>query len=91
MRAPLKTALASWAPSINIIIIIIIIIIVIIMDKNEEFYNYVNYHSKKKIIKLSFKNHDRVNLLLMRWQVIESLGSSIKCSFLSRFCTDLRN
>ena len=26
MRAPLKTALASWAPSINIIIIIIIII-----------------------------------------------------------------
>ena len=27
MRAPLKTALASWAPSINIIIIIIIIII----------------------------------------------------------------
>ena len=24
MRAPLKTALASWAPSINIIIIIII-------------------------------------------------------------------
>ena len=28
MRAPLKTALASWAPSINIIIIIIIIIII---------------------------------------------------------------
>ena len=27
MRAPLKTALASWAPSMNIIIIIIIIII----------------------------------------------------------------
>ena len=27
LRAPLKTALASWAPSINIIIIIIIIII----------------------------------------------------------------
>ena len=27
MRASLKTALASWAPSINIIIIIIIIII----------------------------------------------------------------
>ena len=27
MRAPLKTALASWTPSINIIIIIIIIII----------------------------------------------------------------
>ena len=26
MRAPLKTTLASWAPSINIIIIIIIII-----------------------------------------------------------------
>ena len=26
MRAPLKTALVSWAPSINIIIIIIIII-----------------------------------------------------------------
>ena len=31
MRAPLKTTLASWAPSINIIIIIIIIIIVIII------------------------------------------------------------
>ena len=30
MRAPLKTALASWAPSINIIIIIIIIITIII-------------------------------------------------------------
>ena len=28
MRVPLKTALASWAPSINIIIIIIIIIII---------------------------------------------------------------
>ena len=28
MWAPLKTALASWAPSINIIIIIIIIIII---------------------------------------------------------------
>ena len=26
MRAPLKTAVASWAPSLNIIIIIIIII-----------------------------------------------------------------
>ena len=31
MRAPLKTALASWAPSINIIIIIIIIITIIII------------------------------------------------------------
>ena len=31
MRAPLKTALASWAPSINIIIIIIIVIIIIII------------------------------------------------------------
>ena len=31
MRAPLKTALASWAPSINIIIIIIIIVIIIII------------------------------------------------------------
>ena len=28
MRAPLKTALMSWDPSINIIIIIIIIIII---------------------------------------------------------------
>ena len=27
MRAPLKTALASWAPSINIIIIIIITVL----------------------------------------------------------------
>ena len=33
MRAPLKTALASWAPSINIIIIIIIIIIKFIQVK----------------------------------------------------------
>ena len=31
MRAPLKTASASWAPSINIIIIIIIIINIIII------------------------------------------------------------
>ena len=29
MRAPLKTALASWAPSINIIIIIIIILLLL--------------------------------------------------------------
>ena len=28
MRAPLKTAVASWAPSLNITIIIIIIIII---------------------------------------------------------------
>ena len=27
MRAPLKTAVASWAPSLNIIIIIIIIVL----------------------------------------------------------------
>ena len=32
MRAPLKTALASWAPSINIIIIIIIIIIKLLLS-----------------------------------------------------------
>ena len=31
MRAPLKAALASWAPSLNIIVIIIIIIIIIII------------------------------------------------------------
>ena len=31
VRAPLRTALASWAPSINIIIIIIITIIIIII------------------------------------------------------------
>ena len=31
MRVPLKTTLASWAPSINIIIIIIIINIIIII------------------------------------------------------------
>ena len=36
MRAPLKTAMASWAPSINIIIIIIIIIIVINITVLEE-------------------------------------------------------
>ena len=35
MRAPLKTALASCAPSINIIIIIIIIIIFVLFLKNE--------------------------------------------------------
>ena len=33
MRAPLKTTLASWAPSINTGIIIIIIIIIIIRKK----------------------------------------------------------
>ena len=32
MRAPLKTALASWAPSINIIIIIIITTILLIIN-----------------------------------------------------------
>ena len=32
MRAPLKTALASWAPSTNIIIIIIIIIIKLLLS-----------------------------------------------------------
>ena len=36
MRAPLKTALASWAPSINIITIIIIIIIIIISLSKQE-------------------------------------------------------
>ena len=35
MRAPLKTTLASWAPSINIIIIIIIVIIIIIIRKKK--------------------------------------------------------
>ena len=35
MRAPLKTTLASWAPSINIIIIIIIIIVIIIIRKKK--------------------------------------------------------
>ena len=32
MRAPLKTALVSWAPSINIIIIIIITTILLIIN-----------------------------------------------------------
>ena len=31
MRAPLKTAVASWAPSLNITIIIIIVIIIIVL------------------------------------------------------------
>ena len=31
MRAPLKTAVVSWAPSLNTIIIIVIIIIIIII------------------------------------------------------------
>ena len=35
MRAPLKTVLASWAPSINIIIIIIIIIIIREVKENQ--------------------------------------------------------
>ena len=34
MRAPLKTTLVSWAPSINIIIIIIIIITTILLIIN---------------------------------------------------------
>ena len=36
MRAPLKTALASWAPSINIIIIIILLLLL----------NYTSYQAK---------------------------------------------
>ena len=36
MRAPLKTALASWAPSINIIIIIIIIIIIYFIEISKD-------------------------------------------------------
>ena len=32
MRAPLKTAVASWAPSLNITIIIIIIIIIVLTN-----------------------------------------------------------
>ena len=32
MRDPLKTAMASWAPSINIIIIIIIFIITVLEE-----------------------------------------------------------
>ena len=43
MRAPLKTALASWAPSINIIIIIIIIIIIKAVRR---FCGFVNYLAK---------------------------------------------
>ena len=35
MRAPLKTVLVSWAPSINIIIIIIIIIIIREVKENQ--------------------------------------------------------
>ena len=35
MRAPLKTAVASWAPSLNIITIIIVIIIIIIIITNQ--------------------------------------------------------
>ena len=31
LRAPLKTAMASWVPSLNIAIIIIIIIIIVII------------------------------------------------------------
>ena len=44
MRAPLKTALASWAPSINIIIIIIIIIMygAIMPVQEDYFYSMVS-------------------------------------------------
>ena len=68
------------------------------MDKNQELYNYIKKiqkifqnSEKKKNIKLCFKNHYRVNFLMMQWQVIESLGSRIKCSFLGRLCMDFRN
>ena len=67
------------------------------MDKNQELYNYIKkiqtifQNSEKNIIKLCFKNHYRVNFLMMQWQVIESLGSSIKCSFLGRLCMDFTN
>ena len=43
---------------------------------------------KNNIIKKCFKNHYGVNFLQMSWQFIKSLGSSRKCSFLGRFCTD---
>ena len=40
MRAPLKTALASWAPSINIIIIIIIKLLLSFIIFICELYSY---------------------------------------------------
>ena len=43
MRAPLKTAMASWAPSINIIIIIIIIKRTNISFRNTHFYSALRY------------------------------------------------
>ena len=51
MRAPLKTALASWAPSINIIIIIIITTILLI----------INLYVRSRYSRLCPKKNSRVS------------------------------
>ena len=51
MRAPLKTALASWAPSINIIIIIIILLLL---------YYYYYYYIIIIIIIIIWKRDPRI-------------------------------
>ena len=52
MRAPLKTALASWAPSINIIIIIIILLLL--------YYYYYYYIIIIIIIIIIWKRDPRI-------------------------------
>ena len=44
MRAPLKTTLASWAPSINIIIIIIIITWTDPYQNDSQFTTWLSYN-----------------------------------------------
>ena len=77
MRAPLKTALASWAPSINIIIIIIIIIednkvIPISLNFNAFFLGgnavisvFVMHRNKIELSSLAM--HVKLNLVHLLW------------------------
>ena len=66
MSAPLKTALASWAPSINIIIIIIIIIInlgpVWLTYKAPAVWNIESGHFSMTWFDLSVRQHNTFKL-----------------------------
>ena len=67
MRAPLKTALASWVPSINIIIIIIIII--------------TTCHAKIVTFEIAFEVlKDRWKIFGHFWQCSEVFGKLSECS-----------
>ena len=57
MRAPLKTAMASWAPSINIIIIIIIIIIITVLEEVACYKQCLCISKIMPIILLVFANY----------------------------------